>query len=395
MDIEAIRSQFPALRRTVNGSPMVYLDSASTTLKPQCVIDAIMHCYEKGLGNASRGIHTLAVEASDAFQESRSRVASFLNAEPDEIIFTQNATDAINLISLSLPGPKRVLGGSGEHHSNLLPWRAQHHWMEARQDEHGILDLDSWESSLESTTIDLATFSAVSNVTGAIQPMERLVDLCHRHKTLVLIDASQAVGHFPIDLQVLDCDFLCFSAHKMFGPSGIGVCFARQGQSEWLRPYKHGGGMVDDVTADLVHESPIPQRFEAGTPSVEAAVGLAAACDFLDEIGIEKVQQHQAELTEYLLQELRPLSRLHIVGPISECERSSIVAFYVDGLEAHGLARMLDRRFGIMVRSGYHCAQLLHTERQWRPTIRVSFAIYNTKEEVKKLVSALGILLSI
>lgn len=389
LDVNAIRSCYPALGREVNGKPIVYLDSAATGLKPQVVIDAVRNCYENGLGNIGRGVHQLAEEAADAYANARRTIADFINADADEIFFTQNATDAINLVAASLPECSRVLSSVCEHHSNLLPWQARHIRSLVELQDDTLIDCAAWEKELANSKIRLCAISHVSNVSGAIQPVERLARMARHQGTLTLIDASQSVGHLPVDVQQIGCDFLCFSGHKIGGPTGIGVCFVRRAIADQLKPSKLGGGMVRNVSTSGFSLAGFPERFEAGTPAIEAAIGLASACMHLENIGILNIREHERQLTRLAYDRLSQIKRISIVGP-SPTNRAPIIAFHVQGLEAHGVARLLSARFGIMVRSGFHCAEPLHKAFEWRPTVRATFSHYNTTEEVGRLHDALS-----
>lgn len=389
LDVNAIRSCYPALARKVNGKPIIYLDSAATGLKPQVVIDAVRNCYEKGLGNIGRGVHLLAEEAAEAFASARRTIADFVNADADEIFFTQNATDAINLVAASLPDNSRVLTSVNEHHSNFLPWQARHIRSLAELQPDTSIDCVAWEHELTKSKMQMCAISHVSNVSGVIQPIEELVRLARKHNTLTLIDASQSVGHIPVDVRQIDCDFLCFSGHKIGSPTGIGVCFVRRSLSEMLAPVRLGGGMVSDVSLSSFTLARFPERLEAGTPAIEAAVGLASACSHLENIGISNISKHERQLTELAYGRLSHIDRISIVGP-SPSQRAPIISFHVQGLEAHGVARLLSARFGIMVRSGFHCAEPLHAAFNWRPTVRATFSHFNTVREIELLAEALS-----
>jgi cysteine desulfurase / selenocysteine lyase len=392
LDVEEVRKAYPALNRLIGGKPIVYFDSAATGLKPQCVIDSVTKCYVSGLGNVGRGVHLLSQEAMDAYERARRSVADFINADPDEIVFTRNATEAINLVAASLPEKGSVMVGESEHHSNFLPWRVRHNVITVAIDDVGCIDVSDFRKQISSGTNALCAVSHVSNALGTIQPVQELVELAKLNKVPILIDASQAVGHFPVDMGSLGAQFLCFSGHKLGGPSGIGVLYARRGTQNLLRPINFGGGMVEHVSASEFSLTDFPNRLEAGTPAIEAAVGLAAACDFLDRHGLDSIREHERALTCHAMKGLVAIPRVTVVGPKAHEERGPIVAFFVEGIEAHGLARMLSSRFNIMVRSGFHCSQPLHQRLELRPTVRASFSLYNTACEVDYFIESIRIL---
>ena len=374
--------------RQVGGKPIVYLDSAATALKPQCVIDAVNRCYASGFGNIGRGVHLLAEEASNLLDSSRRVVADFIGADADEIVFTHNATHAINLVASSFPVRSRVLIGLGEHHSNFLPWIANHDLVTAQIQSDATLDLADWQRNLDAQSIKVCTFGYVSNVTGAIQPAHQLIHSAHSAGAHALVDASQAVGHFPVDVKELACDFLCFSGHKMGGPTGAGVCYVRREAHSLMKPTCYGGGMVDEVSKSDFSIAKFPRSLESGTPCLEGIVGLAAACRYLAQVGLQEIHEHERRLTKLASDGLSQMDRVSVIGSEMK-KRGPIVSFQLEGIEAHGVARLLSNRFNIMVRSGFHCAQPLHSELGLRPSVRCSFALYNTLQEAEQLVDAI------
>lgn len=389
MDLSEIRAQFPVLRRKFAGRPIVYFDSAATYLKPQRVIDAVSDCYIRTAGTIGRGVHVLAEEAYALYDESRETIAGFINADPDEIVFVRNATEALNLIASSLDPMAIVAGSLGEHHSNLLPWRDRHSFHNVSLDDNGQIDLNSFARLLSQSKPVLSTFSTIGNAFGTIQPVNKLIEMAHASGCDVMLDANQSIAHEQIDVRQLNCDYLCFSGHKLGGPTGIGVLYAKRDRLEKLKPALWGGGMVESVDETGFELADLPMRLEAGTPAFEAAIGLAAACDYLDEIGLGAIGEHERSLTTQLLDQLDSIPRVSVVGPTQSEQRGSIVSFHIDGLEAHGAARMLSNRANICVRSGFHCAQMAHESQGWRPTIRVSLAIYNTAQEIDTLAKTL------
>tara|TARA_R110002049_G_scaffold285698_2_gene466855 strand:+ start:78330 stop:79562 length:1233 start_codon:yes stop_codon:yes gene_type:complete len=389
LDVESIRKSFPVLSRTIGGQPIVYLDSAATYLTPQVVIDSVTDSYRSLAGSVGRGVHLMVEESSERYAAARQTIADFIRAESDEVIFVRNATEAINLVAAGLPSDAIIVGSVGEHHSNLLPWRTRHQLTQVAIDDSGSVDLDSLELAVKDKQPSLIAISTIGNAIGAINDVNEIVKIARRYGADVLLDASQSAAHHCIDVGQLDCDYLCFSGHKLGGPSGIGVLYGKREKLERLAPLLVGGGAVEDVSETDFQFSEIPHRFESGTPAVEAAIGLAAVCDFLESIGLDAIQAHENKLTERLIEELSSVPRVNLVGPCDASRRGPIVTFHVDGLEAHGAARMLSSRRNICVRSGFHCAQPAHISNGWRPTLRASFGVYNTEQEVETLTESL------
>ena len=389
-DMTLIRDEFPAVKRLFGGRPVVYLDSAATYLKPRVVIDAVTACYRELAGTIGRGVHLMAEEASAHYEDSRAAIADFINADADEIVFVRNATEAMNMVAASLEPGTEVLGSVGEHHSNLLPWRRFHRFHSLRLLSDGRIRLEAVAEQLAERRPRLVAVSTISNAFGAVQPVAAIVKLAHDVDADVLLDANQSVTHYPIDVRKMDCDYLCFSGHKLGGPTGVGVLYARRDRLEKLRPMLLGGGMVDSVSVTGEVLADLPMRLEAGTPAFEGVIGLAAACEFLASIGWEAIGEHERRLTVRLIDSLRALPRVTVRGPDDIYDRGAIVSFHVDGLEAHGVARMLSGRSNLCVRSGFHCSQPAHETLGFRPTVRASFGVYNTEAEVDLLIGALG-----
>ncbi|WP_146396830.1 cysteine desulfurase [Planctomycetes bacterium CA13] len=389
MDTEQIRHEFPILDRQIGGEPLVYLDSAATYLKPRAVIDAVCDCYRQTAGTIGRGVHVLAEDAVSRFDDARETIADFINADADEIVFVRNATEAINLVASSLPAGTSVLGSAGEHHSNLLPWRRglRFHGIPLADDGH--VNLESVEPLLQAVNPKLLTTSTISNAFGNLHPVDPLTRIAHAAGCDVLLDANQSVAHHRMDVRALDCEYLCFSGHKLGGPTGIGVLYAKRDRLELLQPRLFGGGMVESVDSDGYELADLPMRLESGTASFEGVIGLSAACEFFEAIGLESLAEHERQLTRQLHEGLTSIPRVTVRGPKLGTERGAIVSFHIQGLEAHGAARMLSNRANICVRSGFHCAQLAHESRGWRPTVRASFGVYNTSDEVDVLLNAL------
>lgn len=389
LDVTNVRLEFPALEHEISGRPVIYLDSAATYLKPRAVIDAVCECYRHTAGTIGRGVHAMADDAAARFAKAREVIADFINADADEIVFVRNATDAINLVASSLPAGTRVLGSAGEHHSNLLPWRSRHDFYEIPLASDSQMDLYTIDPLVSGTNPRLLALSTIGNAFGNVHPVDRLTEIAHAAGADVLLDVNQSIAHHSIDVRRLDCEYACFSGHKLGGPTGLGVLYAKRDRLERLQPQLLGGGMVDSVSRDTHVLAAIPMRLEAGTASFEAVIGLAAACEFLDRLGINAVHQHEYQLMTQLLEGLRSIPRVTIRGPQAAVERGAIASFHIEGLEAHGAARMLSNRDNLCLRSGFHCAQLAHESHGWRPTLRASFGVYNTCGEVETLIESL------
>jgi cysteine desulfurase/selenocysteine lyase len=387
-NLDRIRADFPILDRRIEGKPLIYMDSAATSLKPKPVIDAIVRFYTESCANIHRGVHLLSAEASDLYDEARRTIARFLNADEEEIVFVRNATEGINLVSHSLSRDGAVVVTLADHHSVILPWFGNRkiHYIGIEPD--GMLNMSDLKKMM-SVKPALVCFPHVSNALGAITPIQEAIELAHQCGALVLVDGSQSVPHMPVDVRLLGCDFLAFSGHKMLGPSGIGVLFGRRDLLESMQPFLRGGAMNKEVHKSSYREEALPGKFEAGTPNIEGAIGLGAAVEYLENIGMEKIEAHTRNLTRAALKELGKIKKIRIYGPLLPEHRGPSVSFELPGLEAHGLAKILSNRYAIMVRSGYHCAQPLHEELKIKPTVRASYYLYNTLEEIRSLASAL------
>lgn len=385
-DLSQFRSDFPILRRRIGDKPLVYLDSAATALKPQAVIDAVVRFYTECTANVRRAVHALSEEATEAFEASRERIARFIQADPREIVFVRHATEALNLVAASYRPRGQVAVSPGEHHSNLLPWRPGKPLF-LDLDPSGRIDLDKAARVLRAEKPVLLALSTVSNALGLHQPFRELAAIARETGTHVLLDASQSVGHEPVHVGDWDCDYLCFSGHKMLGPDGVGVLYVRTGREQDLEPLLLGGSMVQSVGPQDHESFPVPWGLEAGTPNIEGVFGLAAACDYLEAIGLDHVQAHNHALIRQLRDGLRAIPRVRTHG--DGASRSSIVSFSMEGIQAHGIARILSNRFGIMVRSGFHCAQPLHLLTRLPESVRVSVHLYNTPAEIEQCVQAL------
>jgi cysteine desulfurase/selenocysteine lyase len=398
MDVAAIRRDFPILSREVHGKPLVYLDNAATSQKPRAVIQALTDYYEGYNSNIHRGVHALSMEATDKYEEARGKVARFINApSAEQLIYVRNTTEAINLVARTWaeanlnPGDE-ILITEIEHHSNLVPW--QHAAQETGATLRLIpmahdhtLDLSDLASLVNSRT-RLVAMTHMSNVLGTITPAEEIIEAAHRVGALVLLDAAQSVPHLPTDVQALGCDFLAFSGHKMCGPTGIGVLYVRGEVLEQMEPFLRGGEMVREVTYESATWNDLPMRFEAGTPNIADAIGLGAAVDYLSALGMERVRQHEIQLTGYALERFRELEEVTVYGPTDLRVRGGIVAFHCPGVHPHDLGTALDQ-MGIAIRAGHHCAMPLMRKLQVPATARASFYIYNTEAEIDTLVDGL------
>ncbi len=398
LDVEAIRADFPILSRKVYGKPLVYLDNAATSQKPRQVIDALVHYYEGYNANIHRAIHCLGEEATAAYEESRAKIATFINApSPECIVFTRNTTEAINLVSYAWG---RANVGSGdeilltemEHHSNLIPWRRLAEEKDASVRYIGItdqqkLDLNGMENLMNGRT-RLAAVAHVSNSMGTINPVKELAREAHRNGTIFLVDGAQSAPHMPVDVQALDCDFFAFSSHKMLGPTGVGVLYARRELLEEMEPFLGGGEMISRVTLEEATWNDIPWKFEAGTPNIADVIAFGAAIDYLSALGMENVRAHEVEVSQYCLRRLRQLEDVIIYGPLEADERGGVVSFNYPDIHAHDIGTILDRQ-GIAIRAGHHCTQPLMRRLGVSGTARASFYVYSTAEEVDRLLDGL------
>ena len=389
-----IREKFPILSREVHGHPLVYLDNAATTQKPLCVLDAMRDEYLNVNANVHRGVHYLSQQATDLHEAARERVKTFINARKiEEIVFTRGTTEAINLVAATfcesqMKENDEIIVTEMEHHSNIVPWQLQ-------AKKHGIivkvipmtddfqLDIEAYKKLFTERT-KLVSVTHISNVLGTENPVDEIVEIAHQHGIPVMIDAAQSAPHAKLDVQSLDCDFLAFSGHKMYGPTGIGVLYGKEEWLEKLPPYQGGGEMIDRVTWEKTTFERLPFKFEAGTPDYIATHGLATAINFLDEIGQNRIFEHEKSLTKHCLEQLRDINSINLYGYKS----SSVVSFNVAGIHHLDIGTLLDR-LGIAVRTGHHCAQPLMSRLGVQGTVRASFALYNTLEEVDVFVEGL------
>ena len=396
-DIKTIRDNFPILAREVYGKPLVYLDNAATTQKPLCVLDAMRDEYLNVNANVHRGVHYLSQQATDLHEAARERVRQFIDAKKiEEIVFTRGTTEAINLVASSFcesqmqPGDE-VLVTEMEHHSNIVSWQLQamKRGIVVKHlpiTDDGQLDLSTLNSQLSAKT-KLVSVAHVSNVLGTVNPVEEIIKIAHEHGIPVMVDGAQSAPHFKVDVQAMDCDFFAFSGHKMYGPTGIGVLYGKEEWLEKLPPYQGGGEMIDKVTWEKTTFERLPFKFEAGTPDFVATHGLAKAIDYIDSIGFDAIQQHEQELTRYCIEQLQTIPEMQIYGPTAE-SRDAVVSFNVGNIHHLDMGTLLDR-LGIAVRTGHHCAQPLMDRLGISGTVRASFALYNTKEEIDVLVAGI------
>ena len=399
-DPAAARLDFPILSRKVHGKPLVYLDNAATTQKPMSVIMSMTAYYERTNANVHRGVHTLSQEATSLMEESRARVAKFIGADdPATIIFTRNATESINLVAFAW-GRKNLKAGDEilltelEHHSNLIPWQ-----MVARDTgavlrfipitgRDGFLDLDKLPQLLTSRTKILSVTHA-SNALGTLNPVEELAKRAKAVGALVLVDGAQSAPHMPVDVKTLGCDFFALSAHKMLGPTGLGVLWGRRSLLESMDPFLGGGDMIKEVWTDHATWNDLPYKFEAGTPNITGAIAFGAAIDYLERIGMDRVRAHEMELTGYALDRLKErFPEIILYGPADPAKRGGVVSFDLPGIHAHDVGTILDRE-GVAIRAGHHCCQVLMRKLDISGTARASFDLYNTGEEVDSLVRSL------
>ena len=393
-----VREDFPILKREINGYPLAFLDNAATTQKPQCVIDALVRFYENYNCNVSRGVYTLAEEATGIYEEGRKTVAKFIGAEScGNIIFTRGTTEAINLVASAWSQPNlktgdRIIVTEMEHHSNLVPWQlaAQSSGVElifCPITPEGRLDLEVLEELL-TDSVKLLAVTAVSNVLGTANPIAKIVEKVHERDVPVLVDAAQAVARMPIDVSEWDCDFLAFSGHKVYGPTGIGVLYAKNERLDEMRPYQGGGGMIRQVGQQSSTWADVPQKFEAGTPPVAEVFGLMSALEYISNVGMLEIKKHEQDLVTHTLEKLQEFPDLELYGPADSTDRSGVLSFNLREVHPHDVAQVLDEN-GIAVRAGHHCTQILHERLGIAASVRMSFGLYNEVSDIDRLFSAL------
>ncbi len=394
--IDKIKSEFPIFKQKINGKPLVYLDSANSSQKPKVVIDKISKFYETEFSNIGRSVHTLAVKATNRFEETRDKVKQYLNANHrEEIIFTKGATEAINLVASSY-GEKFINEGDEilitelEHHSNYVPWhfireekKAVIKFASVNQD--GEIEIDEIKKNITSKTKIIAV-THISNVTGSILPIKKIIDLANEKKIPVLIDGTQGAPHLKIDMQELGCDFYAISCHKMYGPNGLGILYAKKKWLDILPPYQGGGGMINEVKKDKITFANSPAKFEAGTLQTAEVVGFFESLNFIEKIGMDKITEHENKILEYGLDKLKKNNSLNIIG--NSKERGSVLCFTIKGIHPHDIATILDDE-GVAIRAGHHCCQILHDKLGLSATARASIGVYNNTEDIDILCNAI------
>jgi len=399
-----IREDFPILKRKINNHQLIYFDNAATSPKPRQVIEAVKEFYEKYNANVHRAVHTLSLEATELYENAHKEVAKFIDAKDmEEIIFVRGTTEAINFVAYSwglrnLSREDEVIVSLMEHHSNIVPWEIlskirgfKVKYADVNAD--GTLNYEALEKAISQKT-KIVSVTHVSNVTGAINNVKRVVKAAHEHGALVLVDGAQSVPHIPVDVKDLDVDFLAFSGHKMLAPTGIGVLYGKRELLEKMEPFHGGGEMIHEVSFNpatgrcLISWNDLPWKFEAGTPNISGGIGLMAAIKYLKKLGMENVKAHECTLTEYALKRMEECEKVTVYGPGDASSRCGIIPFNIEGFNSHDVALFLDS-YGIMIRSGFHCAQPLHQKLGLSSSARASFYIYNTKEEIDQFIEAL------
>lgn len=399
LDVGRVRADFPILRRTVHGKPLVYLDSAATSQKPQAVIEAVSDYFARYNANVHRAIYELGEEATRAYEAAREKVAEFIHARsPNEVVFTKSTTESINAIAYGwgLKGPMKpgdgIVSTVMEHHSNHIPWfflqdhkGAKLRWVDI--DERGELRMEQYKEVLSPRT-RVVTVTMCSNVLGTINPVKEICKMAHEVGAIAVVDAAQSVPHMPVDVQAIGCDFLAFSGHKMLGPTGIGVLYGTAERLEAMEPFLGGGEMIREVHLGSAKWNDVPYKFEGGTPNMAGAIGLGAAVDYLSRLGMDRVRAHEVELTEYALERLGELQGITMYGPRDLRRRGGVVSFTMADIHPHDLASILDVE-GVAIRSGHHCAQPLMERLDVAATARASFYVYNEPGDVDRLVAGL------
>ena len=393
LDVEKVRADFPILATRVHGQPLVYLDNAATSQKPKAVIDALVRYYEHGNANIHRGVHYLSQLATEEFEAGRRAVQKFINAaEASEIIFTRGTTEGINLVAQTwgrqhVGGDNEILVTAMEHHSDIVPWQMLCEEKGAKLkvapiNDRGELILDELEKLIGPKT-KIVALTHVSNALGTVNPVKKIVAMAHAHGIPVVVDGAQAVPHTIVDVQDLDCDFYSFSAHKMYGPTGIGALYGRKALLEAMSPYQGGGDMISSVTFEKTTYNKVPHKFEAGTPDMAGVAGLKAAIEYMQSLGIEKIAGHEHDLLVYATERVSALDGVKIIG--TAAEKASVLSFTLEDVHPHDIGTILDQE-GIAVRTGHHCAQPVMDRYRIPATVRASFAAYNTRSEVDALV---------
>ena len=395
IEIQKIREQFPILEKKIGRYPLTYLDNGATTQKPLCVIDAIRDYYLNINSNVHRGVHTLSQLSTDAMENARQKVCNFIHArEKSSIIFTRGTTESINAIA---SGYSQILGigdtvviSAMEHHSNIVPWQMACERSGASlrvipMSHEGVLDIDAYEDILKNNRVKIVSVTYVSNVLGTVNPVSQMIDLAHKYGAEILIDGAQSTPHMPIDVEALDCDYYAFSGHKMYAPTGIGVLYGKRKSLEALPPYQGGGDMIDHVTFEKTTYAPLPFKYEAGTPNIEGAIALGVAIDFLMEIGMEAIHSHEKELMDYMTSRMKEIDGMVIYGTAPQ--KSGAFSFTLSGAHPTDIGTLLDNQ-GVAIRTGHHCAEPIMDYLGIPGTARASLAVYNTREDIDRLVDA-------
>ncbi len=395
-ETENIRKDFPILNRKINGNPLIYLDNAATSQKPITVIESLSNYYSEYNSNVHRGVHTLSMEATDAYELARTKIANFLNSKPEEIIWTRNTSESLNIVakglSKSISEENNIVISKMEHHSNLVPWQqlcletgAELRYLE--NDSNGIIDLVDAREIIDKNT-SILSITHMSNVLGIINPINELRDISIKFGTKLIIDGAQSVPHFSVDVRELDCDFLCFSAHKMLGPTGIGILYGKKELLEKMNPNYFGGDMISEVTYESATWNDLPYKFEAGTPNIADAIATGVAVDYLTRIGMDNIFKHEQYLTEYTINKFSELRNYKIIGPKKIKNRGGVISFNHRNLHPHDVGEVLDK-FGIAIRTGHHCAMPLVRSYDIVAAARASFYLYNTKDEIDYFIESL------
>ena len=389
-----IKSDFPTLGQKINGNDLVYLDNAATTQKPRSVINAVNDYYKKTNSNIHRGVHTLSQEATEKYEKAREKVAKFINSNEKEIIFVRGATEAINLVANSYVRPllkpkDQIIITEMEHHANIVPWQMVCNEKGAELkilpiNKKGELMTDDLEKLINGKTKFMA-INHVSNSLGTVNNIRKIVEIAHKHKIKILIDGAQAVQHIPVDVEQIDADFYCFSGHKIYAPTGIGVLYGKKNLLDEMPPYQGGGDMIKSVTFEKTIYNDVPNKFEAGTPNISGAIGLGTAIDYILEIGIENIAKHEANLLNYATEKIKKIKGVEIIGNAKE--KASVLSFTMENIHPHDIGTIMDSH-GLAIRAGNHCTQPIMDFYSIPATARASFAIYNDKNDVDKLISS-------
>ena len=394
MPLSDIKSDFPTLNQKINGNDLIYLDNAATTQKPISVINAVSDYYKKTNSNIHRGVHTLSQEATEKYENARKKIAKFINSNEKEIIFVRGATEAINLVANSYVRPllkpkDQIIITEMEHHANIVPWQIVCNEKEAELkilpiNKKGELVINELEKLINEKTKFMA-INHVSNSLGTVNNIRKIVEIAHEHNVRILIDGAQAVQHIPVDVKKIDADFYCFSGHKIYAPTGIGVLYGKKNLLEEMPPYQGGGDMIKSVTFEKTIYNDVPNKFEAGTPNISGAIGLGAAIDYILEIGIENIAKHEAKLLNYASEKIKKIEGVEIIGNAKD--KASVLSFTIENIHPHDIGTIMDSQ-GVAIRAGNHCTQPIMDFYSIPATARASFAIYNDKNDVDKLISS-------